>query len=182
MYQQLIVVLRWSIEVEIIDVLTEVSCLSQHLCSPRDGYLDPVCRVFGYLQKNLGKTLGGKAQDPMYEPTDENIFDVVGRYLYEWKYFYPDDLEMVPRHIPQALDNYFFIKYYVDSNHARDMANRRLHYGIIIYFNNAPILCYSKRQNIVEASSFGLDFVSLMVATDIVEALRYILRCSVITV
>ena len=28
--------------------------------------------------------------DPMYEPTDENVFEVVGRYLDEWKYFYPD--------------------------------------------------------------------------------------------
>ena len=36
-YQQLIGVLIWSIELRRIDILTEGSCLSQHLCSPREG-------------------------------------------------------------------------------------------------------------------------------------------------
>ena len=34
-YQQLIGVLRWSIELGSIGILTEISCLSQNLCSPR---------------------------------------------------------------------------------------------------------------------------------------------------
>ena len=33
-YQQLIGVMRWSIELGRIDILTEVSCLYQHFCSP----------------------------------------------------------------------------------------------------------------------------------------------------
>ena len=36
-YQQLIGVLRWSIELRRIDILTEVSCLYQHLCYTREG-------------------------------------------------------------------------------------------------------------------------------------------------
>ena len=38
-YQQLIGVLRWSIELGRIGILTEVSCLYQHLCSTREGHL-----------------------------------------------------------------------------------------------------------------------------------------------
>ena len=45
-YQQLIGVLRWSIELGRIDILTEVSFLSQHLCSPREVNLDAVYRIF----------------------------------------------------------------------------------------------------------------------------------------
>ena len=67
----------------------DVSCLSQHLCSLREGQLDDVYRIFGYLQNNLGKNPGRMAYDPMYEPTYENLFEVVGRYLDEWKDFYP---------------------------------------------------------------------------------------------
>ena len=38
-FQQLIGILRWSIELGRIDILTEVRCLSQHLAEPRDGHL-----------------------------------------------------------------------------------------------------------------------------------------------
>ena len=34
-YQQLIKMMRWYIELGIIDIQVEVSCLSQHLCDPR---------------------------------------------------------------------------------------------------------------------------------------------------
>ena len=48
-YQQLIGVLIWSIELGRIDTLTEVSYLSQQLCSLREGHLDAVYRIFRYL-------------------------------------------------------------------------------------------------------------------------------------
>ena len=57
------------------------------------------------------------------------------------------------------------------------MANRRSHSGIINYVNNAPIIWYSKVQNTVEASSFGSEFVALKIATEIIKALRYKVRC-----
>ena len=72
----------------------------------------------------------------------------------ESKDFYPDTQEMTPRHIPEALDKYAVIKYYVGVNHAGNMANTTSHSGIIIYVNNVPIIWYSKLQNTVEASSF----------------------------
>ena len=85
-YQKLIVVMRWSIELRRIGILTKVIFLYQHLCSPREEQLDAVCRIFRYLQKNPGKNPGMMSYEPMYEPTDENAFSVVGRDLYKWKY------------------------------------------------------------------------------------------------
>jgi len=38
-FQQLIGILRWAIELGRVDILTEVSCLSQHLAEPREGHL-----------------------------------------------------------------------------------------------------------------------------------------------
>ena len=58
------------------------------------------------------------AYDPMYEPTDYNVFEVVGRDLDECKYFYPDYQEMMPGNMPEALGKYVLIKDYVDDNHA----------------------------------------------------------------
>ena len=51
-YQELIGILRWVTELGRADILYEVSLLSQYQASPRQGYLDHVLHVFGYL-KNL---------------------------------------------------------------------------------------------------------------------------------
>ena len=67
----------------------EVSFLSQHLCSPREGHLDSVHCILIYLQKNLTKNPGRMAYDHMYEPTYDNVSEVFGRNVYEWKYLYP---------------------------------------------------------------------------------------------
>ena len=64
----------------------------------------------------------------------------------------------------------------VDANHAGNISNRRSHYGIILYFNNAPIIWYSKLQNTVEVSIFGPEFSTLGIATEIIEVLQYKLR------
>ena len=41
---------------------------------------------------------------------------------------------------------------------------------------NAPIVWFSKRQNTVEAATFGSDFVALRICKELVVALRYKLR------
>ena len=146
------------------------------MCYPREGHINDVYLVFGYLQKNLGKNPGRMTYDPIYDSTYYNVFEFVTRDLDEWKYLYPDAQEIRPRHMLEALGKYVLIKAYVDDNHTGNMENRRSHSGIIIYVNNAPIICYSKRQNTVEASSFGLEFVALRIVTYIIESLRYKLR------
>ena len=76
----------------------------------------------------------------MYEPTYDNVFEVVGRDFYEWKYFYPYSQEIITINMPDALGNYVVIKAYIYSNNAGNMANRRSHSGIIVYVNNLPII------------------------------------------
>ena len=41
-FQQLIGILRWAVELGRVDILTEVSLLSQYLCQPREGHLEGV--------------------------------------------------------------------------------------------------------------------------------------------
>ena len=175
-YQQLIGMLRWSIELGRIDIQTEVSCLSQHLCAPREGHLNAAYKIFRYLQKNIGKNPGRIAFDPLIEYDDENIFNGPLD-KEEWVDFYPDAFEAMPRDMLEPLGNPVLVRAWVDANHAGNLANRRSHSGILIYVNNALILAFSKRQNTVESSSFGSELVALRVATDLIEALRYKLRC-----
>jgi len=57
-FQQLIGILRWTVELGRIDILTEVSCLSQHLTEPREGYLIAVYKIFKYLNLRLKNSKG----------------------------------------------------------------------------------------------------------------------------
>ena len=65
---------------------------------------------------------------------------------------------------------------FVDSDHAGDKVTRRLRTGVLIYINCAPIICYYKKHNIIETSTFGSEFADLKVGVKIVQCLRYKLR------
>ena len=65
----------------------------------------------------------------------------------------------------------------MDTKHAENTANSRFQSGIIIYFNNASIIWYSKHHNTIESKCFGSEFVALIIATEIIETLWYKLRC-----
>ena len=64
----------------------------------------------------------------------------------------------------------------MDADHASNRLTRRSHTGIIILVNKAPVVWYSKRQNTVESSSFGSEFIAMRIAVDLIQALRYKLR------
>ena len=174
-FQQLIGILRWSIELGRIDILTEVSCLSQHLAEPRDGHLIAVYKIFKYLDACLKKDKGRIVFDGKFKSVTNVIFNDVHRD--EWKEFYSDAEEQLPINGPEPLGNPARLSVYVDANHAGNLKTRRSHTGILVYMNNAPILWYSKRQNTVESSSFGSEYIALRICTEMVEALRYKLRC-----
>jgi hypothetical protein len=53
---------------------------------------------------------------------------------------------------------------------------RRSQTGILIFINQAPIIWYSKKQNTVETSTFGSEFVAMRIAVELIEALRYKLQ------
>ena len=62
---------------------------------------------------------------------------------------------------------------FVDSDHAADKVTRPSQTGILIFVNRAPILWYSKRQNTVETSTFGSEFIAMKTAVEQVESLQY---------
>eukprot|EP00957_Ditylum_brightwellii_P121315 9251714-Ditylum_brightwellii.AAC.1 len=60
----------------------------------------------------------------------------------------------------------------VDANLLHDVITGRSCTGIIYLLNNTPIDWFSKRQNTVEAATYGSEFVAVKTAVD----LRYTLR------
>ena len=89
---------------------------------------------------------------------------------------YRDVAEESPPKMPAPLGNTLDITCFVDSDHAGNVVTRTSHTGIIIFLNNAPVIWFSKKQNTVESSSFGSEFVALRIVRDLIVGLRYKLR------
>jgi len=93
-FQKLIGTLRWAIQLGRVDILTEVSCLSQHLAEPREGHLIVVYKIFKHLNQRLNISRGrivfnGKSMD-----IDSATFNDFNRE--EWMDFYSDAREELP--------------------------------------------------------------------------------------
>jgi hypothetical protein len=82
-------------------------------------------------------------------------------------------MEIVPHDAPEALGESVQINMFCDASHATDLITRRSTTGIIFFLNGTPINWYSRRQNTIESSTFGLEFVALKIAAEMNDALRY---------
>jgi hypothetical protein len=169
-YLQLIGIARWAIELGRIDIHHEVSLLSQYQANPRVGHLEALYHVFAYMKSHLD--IGRVAFDPKTPVVDESAFNNGA----DWKEFYREVQEELPPKMPKPRGQRVTISAFVDANHARNKVTRCLHTGIIIYVQNAPILWYSKRQNTVEAATFGSKMVALWICKELIVAIRYKLR------
>ena len=92
----------------------------------------------------MSKNPGRIVFDPRQVVADKKLFDTAGSSMEQWQDFYLDVEELMLRNMPKPLGKLVRIWMYVDANHVRNLTNRRLHTGIIIYVNNAPIIWYSK--------------------------------------
>jgi hypothetical protein len=170
-FRQLIGILRWAIELGRLDIYHEVAILSQYSASPREGHLEALYQVFAYLKTHTKWSL---VFDPKAPRINRDAFSNIP--ITAWKDFYGDVAEELPPRMPPPLGQPVDITCFVDSDHAGNVVTRRSHTGILIYVQNAPIIWFSKKQNTIESSSFGSEFVALRNARDLVVALRYKLR------
>jgi hypothetical protein len=166
-YQGLIGVLRRIVELGRIDLIVPVSLLSCFMASPREGHLQQCYHIFACLKQfNRSQLVFDDA-----EPTFDNSYF----HVCDWSEYYPDAKEAIPN-MPEPLGHGVSSTCYVDADHAGCKITRRSRTGLVTYVNKAPVIWYSKRQNTVEAATFGSEFIALKTAIDQVEALRYKLR------
>ena len=167
-YQELIGSLRWACELGRVDILYEVATMSKYLAMPREGHLEQVLHIIGYIKQHKKMRL---MFDSSYPLVKESWFKT-----YDWFEFYHDAKEAIPPNMPEARGKPVIISCFVDANHAGDVVDRRSQTGVLIFVNKAPIHWYSKKQATVESSTFGAEFCAMRVAVDMIEALRYKLR------
>lgn len=167
-YQGLVGILRWIVELGRIDIDIEVSMMSRMLAAPREGHLEQVLHIFAYLKSHKRSTLVFDDTTPTF---DESQFQEC-----DWEEYYPGAAEVTPPGAPELRGRQVSMTCFVDADHAGCRLTRRSHTGILIFLNRAPIMWFSKRQNTVESSTFGSEFIAMKQAVEMIEGLRYKLR------
>ena len=79
LFQSLIGILLWTVEIGRIDICAEVSMLSSRLALPRHGHLQQVFNIFSYLKQHHNSRI---VFDPSYPHIDDKIFP-----KYDWSSF-----------------------------------------------------------------------------------------------
>mmetsp|Transcript_9008 Transcript_9008/g.12814 ORF Transcript_9008/g.12814 Transcript_9008/m.12814 type:complete len:365 (-) Transcript_9008:235-1329(-) len=169
-YQELIGMLRWAIEIGWVDILHEVSILSQYQVSPREGHLEQLLRIVSYLRKRLNLSLHFDSELPMID---------YGEFISKAEDFeemYRDAREELPPDHVEPRGKPVTITAFVDASFASNKKTRQSHSGYIIFVNPAPIMWYSKKQAMVESSTFSSEFMAMKVVVEAIYGLRFKLR------
>ncbi len=155
-FQSLIGVLCWAVELGRRDIYTEVALLLQHLALPRIGHLEVVYHVFAYLAKHeTSRIIFDSFDQAPYDPT---------HHCPDWTAFYENLVEELLPKVPEPLGKPVTLHVFADANHASNVVMQRSHTGVLKFIQNSPILWLSRRQNTVETSTFGCEFVAMQTA------------------
>ena len=142
--------------------------MSSHLAMPRRGHLDQVLHIFAYLCKYHNTEL-------VYDPSDP----VVEHDIFEWRDWTSSEFgaaqgtEEIPSNIPELRGQRFIMCAKVNADHTSDTIMRRSRTGFLVYLNCALVYCWSKKQNSVESSSFGSEFIAMKQCCEYIHGLRY---------
>ena len=106
--------------------------LASQLAIPREGHMDAVLHIFGYLRQKYNSRL---ALDPTYPNIDMSDFKEC-----DWKQFYGEAKEAIPPNAPESRGKDVDLRMFIDSDHAGDKVTRRSRTGFMIYMNTELIL------------------------------------------
>jgi len=146
-YQSLNGILIWIVELGRIDVAFAVGSMSRFTSMPREGHLQSVLRIFGYLKSHIRSHL-------VMDPKTHDWSDLEEE-SYDWVSQYPEASEVLPHNMPEARGRPVQTTFFADAAHASDLVTRQSVTGILIFCNSTPIRWYSKRQNTVDSSAYG---------------------------
>ena len=168
-YQSMIGMVQWSVSLGRFDVTTAVMTMSSFRANPRIGHLQRVKRIIGYLSKMRHGSIRYRVSKP-----DMSCFE--GKEV-DWSHTpYGESREEIPHNTPKALGKSVVTTHFVDANLYHNLLTGRSVTGTMEFINKTPIDCFSKKQNTVETSTYGSEFVAARTATERAMDLRITLR------
>ena len=168
-YQSLIGSLQWAIQIGRFDIAMAVMTLSRFRACPRQGHMDRVQRIIGYLAKFKFGVICIRTEKPDYSNIPKKVYD--------WFYTcYQGAKEEIPHNIPQPRGKSVLTTSYVDANLFHDLISGHSVTGILHLLNKTPIDWFSKLQSTVETATFGSEYIAARTCTEQIIDLRLTLR------
>ena len=124
LYHELIGILRWATELGRADILHEVSNLSQYQAVPREGHLNELLHIFGYLKKRPKMSI---YMDPSLPKIDYGAFKTRPQDFAE---YYRDAHEHLPHDMPVPRGVSVSITTFVDASFAQNKKDKKIPYWI----------------------------------------------------
>ena len=168
-YQSLIGVLQWAITLGRFDIGTAVMTMSGFRVAPRQGHLDRVRRICGFLAKMKHGFIRIRTEEPDYSDIPEQHYD--------WaRSVYGNVEEVIPSDIPTPKGKRVVPTTYVDANLYHDLVTGRSVTGVLHFVNQTPVHWFTKKQATVETATYGSEFVAAKQAVEQIMAMRMTLR------
>jgi hypothetical protein len=172
-YRGIIGSLNWIVTLGRFDVLYATNTLARFSMAPREQHLIMAKRILGYLKKFPHYRI-------VLNPNPFETSQLLKNFTEQdnWKEFYPEAMEEIPKDRPEAPPNArkVQITIFVDADHAHCEVTRRSVTGIVVFVNSTPVKWFSKMQRTVETSTYGSELVAARIATDFAMELRYNIR------
>jgi len=169
-FQSLMGALQWAITIGRFDIHPGVTSLSSFRVQPREGHLDRIKHIFGYLKQNPDAAIRFRTGIPNHEERE-----VVPKYSW-MDSVYGDGGEELPEDMPIPLGKPVRQTTYCDANLMFDLVTGRSLSGILHMLNQTPVDWFCKKQNQVETATYGSEFMVARQATEQIIAYRYHLR------
>ena len=168
-YMSMIGSLQWVTQLGRFDVATPTMTMSRFRVEAREGHLERLKRIYGYLRGTADHAIRVRTE----LPDRSNLEDV----NYDWCYtVYGNVTEILPDDAPEPLGNKVDTTTYVDANLYHDFITGRAVTGILHLVNGTPVDWYTKRQATVETATYSSEFVAARQAVDQIIDLRNTLR------
>jgi hypothetical protein len=168
-YQSLIGTLQWTITLGRFDIATAVMTMSGFRAAPREGHLDRVKRICGYLAKFRNACIRIRTEIPDYSDLPKKDYD--------WaRTIYGEVRERRPHDAPPPKGKKVVTTTYKDANLYHDLATGRAVTGVLHFLNQTPIDWFTKKQETVETATYGSEFAAARTAIQQIAAMRVMLQ------
>ena len=170
LYQSLVGELGWCAILGRLDIVVHAAAMARFRAAPRQGHLERVKRIIGYLSKKNDAAIRFRTLIPQ----NEDHYEMID---YDWMYsVYGNDPEEIDEDIPSPKGKPVRTTTWVDANLMACMVTGKSNSGIIHFINQTPVDWFSKLQKTVETATYGSEFVAARIATEQIVDMRMCIR------
>ena len=169
-YQSLIGALQWVITLGRFDVAVSIMTMSRFLAEPREGHMDHVKRIYGYLQRFPDAATRFRVGVPVNETLFEDMPE------HDWMYsVYGQAKEDILEQWPKPKGKVVRMSTFKDANLGHCKVTGKSITGIVHFVMQTPVEWFLSCRVPLRWLYFGSEFVAARIAAEQTMAMRYTL-------